>query len=341
MRSLHAVRARGGHDIVGLAARHDGPPVLDEVGDLPVEHLPLPRPVLYEAWHRLRRPRFARRIGPVDVVHATGGVIPPRSAPIVATIHDLAFLRSPEHFTPRLIRFMTRGFELARDEATVIAVPSEATAADCEDHGVERERLRIVPWGATHTDVDDAARRRAREAFDLPERFVLFLGTLEPRKNLDRLLDAHAAAAPELPLLIAGPDGWGVDGARLFDRPAVGDARHIGQVDAELLPAVLDLAAALAYPSLMEGFGMPVLEAMAQGTAAITSSSTATAEVAGDTGVLVDPHDTVAIGEALASVLDDPEAWDARGRAGAARAARFTWEATGAALAAVYDEVAA
>ncbi|MEM9467141.1 MAG: glycosyltransferase family 1 protein [Actinomycetota bacterium] len=341
MRSLHAVRARGRHDVVGLAARHAEPPVLDEVGDLPVEHLPLPRPLLYEAWHRLRRPRFTRRIGPVDLIHATGGVIPPGSAPIVATIHDLAFVHTPEHFTPRLVRFMTRGFEIARDEAALIAVPSEATAADCETHGVERERLRIVPWGATRTEVDDAARRRARELLDLPDRFALFLGTLEPRKNVARLLDAHAAAAPDLPLLIAGPDGWGVDGARLFDETAHGDARHIGHIAPDLLPAVLDLAAVLAYPSLMEGFGMPVLEAMAQGTAAITSASTATAEVAGDTGVLVDPLDTVAIGEALASVRDDPAVWEAHGRAGAERAARFTWDATGAALSAVYDEAVA
>ncbi len=339
MRSLHAVRARGDHDIVGLAARHDDPPVLDEIGELPVTHLPLPRPVLYEAWHRFRRPRFERRIGPVDVTHATGGVMPPSAGPLVATIHDLAFLRSPEHFTTRGVRFMTRAFEIARDEAAVIAVPSEATAADCEAHGVERDRLRLVPWGATRTELDEPDRRRARETLDLPERYALFVGTFEPRKNVNRLLEAHRAATPELPLLLAGPDGWQVDVTTLLERAAP-TVRHLGHVPAELLPAVYDLAAVLVYPSLMEGFGMPVLEAMAQGTAAITSATTATAEVASETGLLVDPEDPVAIGEALATVLDDPDGWTQRGRDAERRAARFTWAATGAALAAVYDEVA-
>jgi glycosyltransferase involved in cell wall biosynthesis len=107
------------------------------------------------------------------------------------------------------------------------------------------------------------------------------------------------------------------------------------------LPALYDLADAFIYPSLLEGFGMPVLEAMAQGTAAITSATTATAEVAADTGMLVDPADLDAIGSALRSVVDDPDGWAERGRRAAERAAGFTWAATGAALAAVYDEVAA
>ena len=137
-RSLHALRRHDRHDVVGLAAWHRTPPVLDELDDLPVVHLPLPRRALYESWHRWRRPRFARRVGPVDLVHATGGVIPPKIAPLVVTIHDLAFLHRPDHFTANGVRFMTRAFELARDEADLIVVPSEATAADCRAHGVAR-----------------------------------------------------------------------------------------------------------------------------------------------------------------------------------------------------------
>ena len=337
VRSLAAVRARGAHDIVGLAARHSGPPVLDELADLPVEHLRLPRAALYEAWHRFRRPPVPRRVGRVDVIHATGGVIPPRSAPLVVTIHDLAFLHRPEHFTAQGVRFMTRAFELARAEADVIVVPSETTAADCRSHGIDQGRLRTVPWGATRVELGEEDRVRVRARYDLPDCFVLFLGTHEPRKNLAALLEAHRSAAPDLPLIIAGPDGWG-ESVRTDSGAAV---RAIGRVPAEDLAALYDAATALAYPSLLEGFGLPVLEAMAQGTAAITSATTSTAEVAGDTGVLVDPTDLSALGAALESVASDPDAWVERGRLASQRAALFTWAATGAALGAVYDEVAA
>ncbi|NDH24507.1 MAG: glycosyltransferase family 1 protein, partial [Actinobacteria bacterium] len=112
MRTMHAVRALDRHDLIGLAARHSGPPALDELGDLPVTHLPLPRAALYEAWHLWRRPTFARRIGAVDVVHATGGVMPPaRSGTLVATMNDLVFLDHPEHLNRRGVRLMTRGFD--------------------------------------------------------------------------------------------------------------------------------------------------------------------------------------------------------------------------------------
>ncbi|MEM9201884.1 MAG: glycosyltransferase family 1 protein [Actinomycetota bacterium] len=337
-RSLRAVRRRDEYDIVGLAAWHRRPPVLDELDGLSVTHLPLPRKALYELWHRWRRPRFTRQIGPVDVVHATGGVIPPRVAPLVVTIHDLAFLHRPEHFTPNGVRFMTRGFELARDEADRIIVPSQATADDCRAHGVEAERLRRIPWGAHSTTVTDAERDRVRRSFGLPDHFVLFVGTREPRKNLRALLDAHRSAAPELPLVIAGPGGWGDDP---IDASAGAAVRVVGRVDDADLAVLYDLATALVYPSLLEGFGMPVLEAMAHGTAAVTSADTATAEVAGDTGVLIDPTDRDALGGALADIAADPSRWDALGNAAKDRAALFTWDATGEALAAVYDEVAA
>ena len=336
-RSLRAVDRAGGHDLVGLAAYHREPPTLDELDGLDVVHLPLPRRALYETWHRWRRPRFRRQIGDVDVIHATGGVVPPRIAPLVVTIHDLAFLHRPEHFTANGVRFMTRGFELARSEADRIVVPSTATADDCRAHGVDADRLRIVPWGADRADVSDADRTRVRARYRLPETFVLFLGTHEPRKNLNGLLDAHRSATPDLPLVVAGPDGWG-ETVTTDHGHAV---RLIGHVSAEDLGALYDLATAFVYPSLLEGFGMPVLEAMAHGTAAITSATTSTAEVAGDTGVLIDPTDREQLGAALASVASAPDAWAERGRRAAARAERFTWEATGAALGAVYDEVAA
>ncbi len=337
MRTIHAVRALDRHDLIGLAARHSGPPVLDELGDLSVTHLPLPRTALHEAWHLLRRPTFARRIGAVDVVHATGGVMPPtRSGTLVATMNDLVFFDHPEHLNRRGVRFMTRGFEIARDEAAVVVVPSEATAEACRRHVIDDARLRVVPLGAHARPIDDAARLAVRHRYGVPDQFALFVGTIEPRKNLRRLLRAHAAATPDLPLLVVGPDGWGDVG--LAPAPGV---RRLGQVSAAELPVLYDLATALVYPSLLEGFGLPVLEAMAQGTAALTSATTSTAEVAGDTGLLVDPLDIDAIGDALISVRDEPERWATLGEAARARAQAFSWAATGRRVADIYDEVAA
>ncbi|MEO0495215.1 MAG: glycosyltransferase family 1 protein, partial [Actinomycetota bacterium] len=274
---------------------------------------------------------------PVDVVHATGGVMPPApSGTLIATMNDLVFLDQPEHLNARGVRLMTRGFEIARDEAAIVLVPSEATADACRRNGIDEGRLRVVPLGADPVPIDDHLRSEVRARLDLPERFALFVGTVEPRKNLGRLLAAHAAATPDLPLLVVGPDGWGDSG--LAPAPGV---HRVGRVPAPDLAALYDLAAALVYPSLLEGFGLPVLEAMVQGTAAVTSAHTSTAEVAADTGVLVDPLDIDAIAAALMSVRDEPARWEALGAAARVRGASFSWAETGRRVAAVYDEVAA
>ena len=232
---------------------------------MPVRSLPLPRTALYEAWHGLRRPRVELATGRVDVVHATTIVVPPRSAPLVVTVHDLAFLHEPDHFTRRGLRTFHRGLELLRRDADLVLCSSMATWADLAAHGVGEARLRLVPLGvrAERATAEEVADARQQLGLDRP--YVLFVGTLEPRKNLPRLVAAFERVRPEhtdLELVLAGPSGWGDvavsrrrrPGARLRDRPTELRALYAG-------------AEALAYPSLREGFGLPVLEAMAQGTA--------------------------------------------------------------------------
>ena len=175
-----------------------------------------------------------------------------------------------------------------------------------------------------------------RHRYGVPERFALFVGTTEPRMNLGRLLEAHVAVTPDLPLLVVRPDGWGDTGQALA--PGV---RQLGRVSAANLPVLYDFASALVYPSLPERSGLPVLEAMAKGTAALTNATTSTAEVAGDTGVLVDPLDVTAIGAALVSVRNEPERWAMLGEAAQVRAQAFSWAATGQRVADIYDDVAA
>ena len=168
---------------------------------------------------------------------------------------------------------------------------------------------------------------------DLPAQFVLFVGTIEPRKNLERLVQAVAHLDEPLPLVIAGADGWGGVAATL-GRTSV-ETRFLGFVDDRDLPGLYAAATVFAYPSVWEGFGMPVAEAMVQGTPVITSRGTSTAEVAGGAAVLIDPLDVDDIARGLTTALGDRDRLHVVGRA---RAAEMTWEAATAATVAVYVE---
>ncbi len=338
VRTLEAIAAGGRWEVIGVSARHREPAPAFAAPTVEVASLRLGRRALYETWHRFRRPRIQPTTGPVDVVHATGGAVPPGGgAALVVTIHDLAFLRRPEHFTPRGVAFMTRGFELAKAEAARVIVPSEATATDCETHGLSRDRIDVVPWGVRPVTVDNEQRVRVWAAYDLPAEFILWVGTAEPRKNLAGLIDAVGRMSTEVPLVLAGPVGWGIDVDGLI-AAANGQVRHIGQVPGPDLPVLYDLATVFAYPSLQEGFGMPVLEAMAQGSAVVTSADTSTVEVIGSAGIVVDSGETEALAEAMDRLLLHEDERVRLGRAGLDRAASMTWEATAKRTEAVYEQ---
>ena len=145
--SVSALQRFTGLDLVGVSARHHGLPDAAWATTIPVAQLRLPRLALYESWHRLRRPSVERATGPVDVIHATGMAMPPPSVPIVATVHDLAFLRDPSQFTRRGVSFFHRSIDLARRDAQIIVCPSQATIDECVAHGFDDSRLRLVPWG--------------------------------------------------------------------------------------------------------------------------------------------------------------------------------------------------
>lgn len=341
--TLRGLVRRDEVDLVGVAARHREPPPAAFAPEIAVAHLPLPRLALYETWHGLRWPKVERASGPVDVVHATAVAVPPTDAPLVMTIHDLAFLADPTQPTKHGLRFFTRGTELARRHASLVLVPSEATAQECREAGFDPDRLRVVPWGvdATRASDDEVAAARARHGLDRP--YLLFVGTIEPRKNLAGLIEAVAQLGDrDLDLVIVGPDGWNTDLAALLAKlegSTIG-VRTLGFLPLDQLPPLHAGAEVFCFPSLREGFGMPVLDAMAQGAPVVTSAATATAEVAGDAGLLVDPHDPRAIAAAIARILDDPAlAADLRDR-GPERAATFTWDRTARLTTAAYREVA-
>ena len=281
---------RGEITLLGVAARHRRPPAPPWRPPIPVAQLPLPRPLLYESWLRARRPAVERATGPVDVAHATGLVPCPTAAPLVVTVHDLAFLRDPTKFTRQGVRVMRRSLDVIRGAATLVLTSSEASRRDLEVAGIEAARLRVIPLGVDAAPAAAVDVERVRRHHDLPERFVLFVGTLEPRKNLRRLAAAVARLDDPLPLVVAGPDGWGPG-----TEGVVGDAQFLGFVPREDLPGLYSAATVFAYPSEVEGFGLPVAEAMAQGTPVVTSAGTATEEVAAGAAVLVDPFDVDSI----------------------------------------------
>ncbi|MBB2922899.1 glycosyltransferase family 1 protein [Cellulomonas cellasea] len=328
-----ALGARPDVDVRGLSARHGAPP--DPSWSLPagldVVAAPLPRTALYEAWNRARLPRTG---GGADVVHATTWAVPGTRVPLVVTVHDLAFLRSPEHFTARGNAFFRRALDVVRREAAVVVTVSEATRDDCERAGIAPERLRVVPHGVRVPAVgaDEVDRFRRRHGLDRP--YVLWCGTVEPRKNLRTLLEAFRHVLdddPGVDLVLVGPSGWG-DASAETARAALalpeGRVHRLGSLSTADLHAAYAGAHAFCFPSLWEGFGLPVLEAMAHGLPVVTSAGTATAEVAGDAGLLVDPLDARALAAAIRTATGDRhDELAARSRA---RAGDFTWEACAA-----------
>ncbi|MEM8926214.1 MAG: glycosyltransferase family 1 protein [Actinomycetota bacterium] len=305
----------------------------------PVTHVPLPRPVLYESWLRLRRPPVEWFVGEVDVAWASSMVVmPTTSAPLVATVHDLGFLDQPSHNSRRGRDFFPRAWAAVRRRADRIVCPSQAVADDCAARGVDPERLSVVPWGVRPplTSSETAAELLAPRC--LPERFALWVGTIEPRKNLARLVEA-VRRIDGLHLVVVGPDGWNIDGTDLL-APLGHRVHRLGSVDDHELSALYRMASVFAFPSLLEGFGLPVLEAMMHGTPVVTSTGTATAEVADGAARLIDPLDAPALSRAIEAVWGEPERTSALVAAGRRRANELSWARTAAGYHTVFREVA-
>ncbi len=334
---------QGREDIIATAisARHSEPPDPAYRPPVDVLALPLTRQVLYQAWSRSSQPSIDRFVAGADLIHATGGIVPPTHRPLVVTQHDLAWLHHPELFTKHGVRFFRRTLSRTAERATIVICPSKATAADLSANGIDNAKIRIIPWGVDQASASPTDVEQVRRRFDLGGRYVLSVGTLEPRKNLRRLVAAFAKAAPaDVSLAIVGPSGWQQDIESLI-APLGDRAKRLGFLSRSDLVALYSGATLFAYPSLFEGFGLPVLEAMVQGAPVLTSRGTATEELVGECALLVDPYDVDSISEALGDLLVGSSAVDSLGELGRQRARSYTWTRTADQTIAAYEQALA
>jgi glycosyltransferase involved in cell wall biosynthesis len=315
-----------------------------------MQRVDLPVQALYPAWSVLRRPRLPSRFGQLDVVHATNhaAIVPTRRGQaLVATVHDLAFELFPELFPDRWRRLYERGVKIAIDEADAILVPSAFVRDELRARGVEEHRVRVTPLAASRSSVPETGSLEDDETLGaMPDRpFLLAVGTVEPRKNLPRLVRSfrRAMAAASLPhhLVIAGATGWHQEELTSeLERSNDGRVHVVGWLDSSDLEVMYRRAAAAAYLSLYEGFGIPVVDALAHGVPTLASNIAAITEVAGDAALLVDPLDDDSIADAIVRILTDEQLRGDLSTRGPERAARYSWDATARATLAAYREVA-
>jgi glycosyltransferase involved in cell wall biosynthesis len=307
----------------------------DRLRDVRIEPLAEPTRLLYPGWNVFGRPALPAPLASAEILHATSGVAVPPTATgqrLVVTIHDLAFLRFPALF-PRRWRIVYRlGLRAAVRRADAILTPSRSTAEDLLSRTpVDPARVHITPLAASLPVArGDPTETLGRLGIRRP--YVLFVGTLEPRKNLVTLVRAYRRAASNgirHMLVLAGPTGWG--GHTLEREIALGGPGAIvrtGWLSDADLDAVYGAAAMFVYPSLYEGFGLPALEAMARGVPTIASTTSSLPEVTGDAALGVDPRAPDAIARAIVSLATDEPLAARLGDAGRRRAEAFSWDET-------------
>lgn len=293
--------------------------------------LPAGRRALTELWRRGWPPTVRGQR-----VHATTPLAPRRRAGLVVTVHDVVPWTHPETLTPRGVSWHREMVERAVERAEAIVVPSTAVADDLAGLFPQvSDRIQVIGHGVTAMNPPADARQR-RQRWGLPDHYVLSVATLEPRKGLDVLIKALALpAAGGAHLVVVGSPGWGgVDLASVAAQAGLSPDRvHLlGRVSDDDLAAALAGAGVLAAPSRSEGFGLPVLEAMAAGVPVVCSDAPALVELAGGVGVIVPREDPVRLAAALGEVLGDDAAAADLAAKGRRRAAEFSWRAAAARL---------
>jgi len=325
--------AAGKHEIVAFAPTSIRGPqrIRDALARIDVELRTWPLPfshALRTGWSVVGHPSAERLIGPFDVLHFSDWMYPPQRGGVRATtIHDLVPLHHPEWTTGRTRSMHGRKYRNAAESCDVVFVNSEYTGRDViESLGVSADRVRVAPPAAKDVFRPDGP------AAELDGSYILTVATLEPRKNLQTLVEAHRLLGGDLLLAIVGAEGWGEQ--PLLDDPRV---RRLGYVPDEELARLYRGAAVVVYPSRFEGFGIPVIEAMACGAAVVASSHASLDEASGDAAVRANPDDPSAIAVAIERALTERERLVA---AGLEHVRSFSWRAVGETFLRGYEDAA-
>ncbi len=299
---------------------------------------PRPRP-LRLVWEQVALPRLLRNTS-VAVHHGPHYTMPERSpVPCVVTIHDLTFVDHPEWHERSKVFVFRRALRVAARRAEALVCVSSLTAQRLRERFAPRGRVFVVPHGVDHArfrpDADLGRDEELRAELGVGGRFLVFIGTLEPRKAVPVLLAAFEQIStryPEVKLVLVGRPGWGAAAVErgLAQMRARDRVLRLGYLPDETVPALLRGATAAVYPAIEEGFGLPALEALACGTPLVTTAGTAMAELAGTAALLVAPGDAGELADALLEVIGGGEATEHRRRLGLEIAARHTWPASAA-----------
>ncbi|MFZ3171880.1 MAG: glycosyltransferase family 1 protein [Carboxydocellales bacterium] len=311
----------------------------------------IPNKVLGEFWDRFNFPPIENFLGIIDIFHATHFLAPPIKSPkLVVTIHDLAFVKFPECFTKEQGKEFVRRVRQSCINADMIISDSMSTKRDIiELFHIPSGKITVVPLAAQEIfDYQENQTKNSliRNKYKLDKEYFLFVGTIEPRKNLVRLIQAYNRLPKDIKehyhLVLAGGKGW-------LNKEIYTEAEQLGLMDEHVkflgyvpdsdLPALLKQAIAFVYPSLYEGFGLPPLEAMASGVPVISSSISSIPEVVGEAGLLIDPYSVEEISSAMQKIIEDVKLASRLSKLGLARAGLFSWEETARATLDVYKKV--
>lgn len=311
---------------------------------------PIPSKWLTRIWHRAHISLPINRfVGDVSLYHATDFVLPPlsRNTKSVLTVHDLSFVRVPESANPKLKRYLDQVVPRSISRATYVLADSQATKDDIIAlYGTSSNKIGVLLSGVDERfKPSEQSLQLLHQKYHFPHKpYVLCVGTVQPRKNYERVITACCQLLDEgldFSLLIAGGRGW-LDEPIYHTIQQLNMSEHVhflGFVDDDDLPALYTHARCLAFPSLYEGFGLPVLESMACGTPVLTSNVSSLPEVAGKIAITVDPYDLDGIITGLRDLILDSQARDQRILEGLAHVKQFTWERSAQELMKVYQDI--
>lgn len=298
---------------------------------------PLPPTLLEPLWNQLHMLSPETLLGPIDVWHSSDWTQGPTSAKKVTTVHDLVYLQFPETLPRHVVQVHTRRMKWVVKEIDHIIAVSQSTKRDLvETFSIPQDKISVIYEAARSECVPQSNERveSVRKKYALPKEYLLFVGTVSPRKNVNQMIRAWRLVKDAPPFAIIGSIGWG-------EPPQMPDSFiHLATIDDADLPAFYSGAVALVLPSLYEGFGLPIVEAMACGTPVVTSNVSSMPEVGGNAAVYVDPENTESIKQGIEGILSlSSSERDYRKSQCVTQAAQFSWQKTARETFAVYQRL--